>query len=238
MENALYRQASCESGSHKTFSISHLDYLPQRNLSPAPSVWQPSPKTATLVSSPASPSDEATGERIRKASLPARPPPLLLSLGREARQCDSSETAVPISPPASLSSRVTDERIRKASLPTRPPPLRLNPGRAVRKVRISDSVSVSKSRTISPMDGDNRGSFLPNPWDSDAKPQPAAFELAIFQPPSFTVSVCPANAFKAGLPRTPRETRTFISPKVISLEITQDVVDRSGVKPRQRPMPI
>ena len=216
--------------------------MPQRNLSPVPSVSQPSPKTATLVGFPASPSSKGTGDGIRKAHLPARPPPLLLSLGRadrEARQGDSSETAVPVNPPASHSSRVTDERIRKATLPARPPPLMLRPEHAVRKVRISDFF-VPKSRTISPVDGDNRGSFLPNPWDSGAKPQPA-FELAIFRPPSFAVSVRSANSFKAGLPRTPHETRGLTSHKVISLEITPEVVDRSGVKvikPRQRPSPI
>ncbi len=167
-----------------------------------------SSETAVPISHPASPSSRVTGKRIRK---PPRPPPLLISpqcTNHEARQGDSSETADPVNPPASPSS---GERIRKPSLPTCPPPLLLHPERIVRKSPKIDSDSVAKSRTITPTDGDNRGSLgslLPNPWDSDAKPQTATFESPIYQRPSFTGSVRRANTFKARLPRTPRETRT------------------------------
>ena len=221
-------------------SISRSHYLPQRNSSSASSISQPSPKAAVLVISQGLPSPELTGDWIRNALLPTRPAPLPPSLGRasrEARRSDLPETAVSISPPTSPSSRVTDERTRKTSLPARPPPLLLPPERPVRGAQERDTITVAMSRTIGRTNGDNRGSLLPNPWDGDAKPHPAASEWAILQLPSFIAPVRPANIFEVGavgLPRTPREPRNSV-PKVRSL-VTEDVVDRPGVKRRQRPV--
>ena len=171
---------------------------------------------------------------MRKAFLSTRPAPLPPSLGRanrETQQGDSSGTAVAISPPALPTSKVTDKRIGKAFLPARPPPLLLPPERAVREAQKSETIPAAKTRTISVTDGDNRGSFLPNPWDSGAgpqRPQPAAFEWELFQPPSFIAPTRPANTYKVGLPRTPRDTRNFM-PKVRAL-VTEDVVYAPGVK--------
>ena len=178
---------------------------------------------------------------MRKAFLPTRPAPLPPSLeraNRETQQGDSSGFAVAISPPALPFSKATDKRIRKASLPARPPPLLLPPERAVREAQKSETTA-AKTRTISLTDGDNRGSFLPNPWDSGAepqRPQPAAFEWEFFQPPSFIAPARPANTYKVGLPRTPRETRNFM-PKVRAL-VTEDVVYAPGVKRQRCPAPI
>lgn len=191
-------------------SVSESDCSSQSDSNPAP-VSQPSPKRVAVAGLPTSPSSKVkvTGEGIRKLPLPARPPPLLIHPGRanrEVLQGDSSGTAVPVNPPASPFSRVTGERIRKPSLPTRPPPFILHPERVVRKTPKIDSNTVAKSRTITFTDEGNLGSLLPNPWDSDAKPQHVKFESPILQRPSFTASVRRANALKAGLPRTPRET--------------------------------
>lgn len=195
-----------------------------------------------MVISQVSPFSDLTGDMIKKAFLPARPAPLPPSLGRanrETQQGDSSGTAIAISPPTLPSSRVTDERIRKASPPARPPPLLLRPERVVRKAQKTESIPVAKSRTISLTDGDNRGSLLPNPWDSNVepqRPQPAAFGWELFSLPSFIPPVRPAKTYKAGLPRTPRETRDFM-PKVRTL-VTKDVVYKPGGKRQRRPTPI
>ena len=219
-------------------SISHSHNLPQRNSSSASSILQPSPKTAVPVISQGLPSPEVTDDWIRNALLPTRPAPLPPPLGhasREAQRGDLPETAVAISPPASPPSRVTGERTRKASLPARPAPLLLPPERPVRGAQESDTITVAMSRTIGRTNGDNRGSLLPNPWDGDAKPKPAASEWAILQLPPFIAPVRPANIFEVGavgLPRTPRGPRNSV-PKVRSL-VTEDVVDAPGVKRRQR----
>jgi hypothetical protein len=180
-----------------------------------------SSETVLPVSHLASPSSRVTSRRIKRLPRPPRPPTLPILSGRAnigVLQGDLSETAVLVSPPTSSSFRVTGERMRKPSLPKRPPPLLLHPERLVRRVPKIDCNTATKPRTITPTDGGSRGSLaslLPNPWDSDAKPHHATFESPIFQRPSFAVSMPRANAFmEAGLPRTPRETRIFMPPKV------------------------
>jgi len=174
-----------------------------------------SSETADPANPPALPSSPVTGERIRKPPRPARPPPLLLSPGYanyESRQGGSSENADPVNPPVSP---LSGERIGKSSLPTRPPLSRLHSGR----IRRANSVAKS-TMAITPADEDDRGSvgsLLPSPRDRDA----TAFESSIFLRSSirssFTGSVRRASAFKAGLPRTPRETRMQF--KVRSLRV-------------------
>lgn len=202
-------------------TVSHSDCLPLNDSNRAPPASQPSYKRVAFVGIPTPASSESdVKESIRKPPRPAPPPPLLIPPGRancEVLQGDSSETAVPVNPPASLPSWVTGERVRKPSLPTRPPPLVLHPERVVR-----NSNTVGESRTITFSNDGNRdslGSLLPNPWDSSAKPQNATFELPILLQPSFTGPVHRSNVLKARLPRTPRETRTLMPPKVRS-EVT------------------
>ena len=80
--------------------------------------------------------------------------------------------------------------------------------------------------------------MLPNPWDSNVEPQqpPAAFEWEFFQVLSFIAPVRPANTYKVGLPRTPRDTRNFVR-KVRAL-VTEDVVYKPGVKRKRHPPPM
>jgi hypothetical protein len=127
--------------------------------------------------------------------------------------------AAPVSlPPASRTPQASD---RKVQTPSRPAPLVIRPERPDReaeqeqgKAKRGSSATVS-SRTTKLMDR-NRQSVLPNPWDNDdndAKPPLPAFDRAIIGMPSVSASsVRSGNSFKAGLPRTPREPRTFLSP--------------------------
>jgi hypothetical protein len=103
----------------------------------------------------------------------------------------------------------------------------LHPERIVRKAPKIDPDAVAKSRTTTFKDEGNRdsiGSLLSNLWYSNAKPQHATFESPTFQRPYFTALVRRANALKAGLPPTPRETRIFMPHKMRSLEATQNIV--------------
>jgi len=121
--------------------------------------------------------------------------------------------AGPVSLPTLPISQMSDGKNGRAHPLSRPPPLLLPPAlRPGREARRGVSFTVARSRTTELMGSSNRGSFLPNPWDSGAKPSPAAFERVIFGLPS-APAVRAANSFRAGLPRTPREPRTFLPPE-------------------------
>jgi len=151
----------------------------------------------------------------------------------------SSETAVPVSVPISPSSQGADGRKGGARLPARPSPLLLMPERPNRETRQDDSFTVARSRSIRPKERESRGSFLPNPWDSDAKPLAGALERVIFHLPTFSAPpMLRASSFKGGLPRSPRELRIFLSPEVRLLEATTFGVNRLRVEPPRRPPPI
>lgn len=205
------------------------DCLHQSDSNPDSTDSHPSSKRVTFVGLPTSPSSnlKVTGKGLRKPPRPARPPAPPIPPGcanREMLQGDPSSTAVPFNHIASPFSRVTDERISKPTLP-RPPPLVLH--RAARKVPRIGSRPVAKSRIIAFTDDEGNRcslSLLPNPWDGDAKPQYATFESAIFQRPSYTASVRREKTLKARLPRTPRDTRIFIPPRVRSLGVSRNVV--------------
>jgi len=122
----------------------------------------------------------------------------------------SFKAAVPLSlPPLPISQVSGGNNGRARSLPhphPLPPPPVLHPEREARR---GNSFPVARSRTTEP----NRVSFLPNPWDSGAKPSAAPFEPGIFELPSSALAVRPANSFRAGgLPRTPRGRQTFPPP--------------------------
>jgi len=151
----------------------------------------------------------------------------------------SSETAVPVNVLISPSSQGADGRKGGARLPARPPPLLLMPERPNRETQQDDTFTVARSRSIRPKERESRGSFLPNPWDSDAKPLAGALERVIFHLPTFSAPpMLRASSFKAGLPRSPRELRIFLSPEVRLLEATHFGVNRLTVEPPRQPLPI
>jgi hypothetical protein len=159
---------------------------------------------------------------------------------KQRSQPSPEETTAPVSSPASSNPRIPNGNVRKARL-ERPPPLVLRRERSDREAKQSDPSTMtrprsrSRSRSIRPTEGSSRVSVLPNPWDSGAPPSPGAFELVFFGLPSFAPPVRPANSLKAGLPRTPRETRSFQSPEVKSLEVPQFAADhtRTTFEPRR-----
>ncbi|KAI9435245.1 hypothetical protein F5148DRAFT_1154679, partial [Russula earlei] len=141
----------------------------------------------------------------------------------------SSITAVSVGRPTSSSSQVSDVKSGKERLPARPPPLVLRPERSKSETRRGNPSPMAKRGTIRTVGG-SRVSVLPNPWDGEARPPSAAFERMDFQLPSLATSpLRPANSFKAGLPRTPRQRRTFVSPEVRPLEDAPIVADVDGV---------
>jgi len=127
----------------------------------------------------------------------------------------SSKAAVPLSLPTLPISQVSGGNNGRARSLPRPPPLLpppvLHPEREARR---GDSFPVARAATTRPVGSSDRVSFLPNPWDSGAKPSAAAFERVIFGLPSSAPVVRPANSFRAGLPRTPRERQTFLPPEL------------------------
>ena len=140
------------SDDREKLTLSHSDCLPQSDSNPAP-VSQPLPKDVAFVGLRTSPSFKVkvTGEEIRKSPRPARPPRLLIPLGRanyEELQGDSSKTALSVNLPASPSSGMTGESIRKLSLPTRPPPLVLHSERVVREAPKIGFNAVAESKGI------------------------------------------------------------------------------------------
>jgi len=148
------------------------------------------------------------------------PPPLILQ--------PSPEAPAPVDLPTSPTSLVPGGKNgRERALP-RPPPLLLRPERPDREASQSGSSTRSKSRITKILD---RGSLLPNPWDTDSRPRPPAFEREFYRLPSVSASVRSANSVKGGLPRTPRAPRTFVSPEVRPLEATQSAVDRTPSGP-------
>ena len=150
----------------------------------------------------------------------------------------SSKAAAPVSVPTLLISQVSDGRARP--LP-RPPPLLLRPVlHPEHEERRRDSFIAARSRTTKPMGSSDRGSFLPNSWDGGAKPSPVAFKRVIFGLPSSAPAVRPANSFRAGLSRTPREPRTFLPPELRPIELTQFTVavNRTRFNSGRRPTPM
>jgi len=173
-------------------------------------------------------------QSIDSPRLNPSPSPLL----SQQRSQPLSEATTPISLPRSSNHQVPDRNIRKARL-ERPPPLVLRRERSDREARQGESLAMARPRSIKFTGVSNRDSVLPNPWDSGAKPSPAAFELVFFGLPSFSAPapapVRSKGSFKAGLPRTPRETRTFQPHEVRSLEVTHFAADRTRFEPRRGP---
>jgi len=126
----------------------------------------------------------------------------------------SSKAAVPLSLPTLPISQVSGGNNGRArSLPHHPPlppPPVLHLERGARR---GNSFPVARPRTTGPIESSNRVSVIPNPWDSGAKPSAAPFERGIFGLPPSALAVRPANPFRAGLPRTPRERQTFLPPE-------------------------
>ena len=146
-------------------------------------------------------------------------PPLILQ--------PSPEAPGPVNLPTSPTSMVPGGKNGKERALPRPPPLLLRPERPDREASQSGSTR-AKSRITKILD---RGSLLPNPWDTDLRPRPPAFEREFYRLPSVSASVRSANSIKGGLPRTPRAPRTFVSPEVRPLEATQSAVDRTPSGP-------
>jgi hypothetical protein len=171
---------------------------------------------------------------IDSPRLNPSPSPLL----SQQRSQPLSEATTPISLPISSNQQVPGGKLRKARL-ERPPPLVLRRERSDREARQGESLATARPRSIKLTGVSNRESVLPNPWDSGAQPSPAAFELVFFGLPSFSApaptSVRSKGSFKAGLPKTPRETRTFQPHDVRYLEVTQFAADRTTFEPRRGP---
>lgn len=169
----------------KKVSTSHSGDLRRESSSGVLSVSKHSSKTAVL-----------TVEEERSDS----PQPKLL------------ETVSDSTPPSTQA----EEENRGKPLPTRPPTLLLRPERVDGEERRDDSLAMSRLSTVKLKARASRGrismaqSVLTNPWDGDETPGSAAFERVLFKLPAFPPpSALPTGSFKTGLPRNPRETRTF-----------------------------
>ncbi|KAI0302803.1 hypothetical protein B0F90DRAFT_1816357 [Multifurca ochricompacta] len=156
---------------------------------------------------------------------------------------------------ASSSETVVSEEDNRA--PTQPPRLLLRPEGAGREVQVqmqpggdysfevAKSKSLkSKSKTVRFAGRNSRvQSMLPNPWESEEKPNNAAFEEILFQLPAIPAVAAatlssparPVNALNpAGLPGLPRTPRVFLNLELTSPISTNFAVRGSGVDDSQR----